>query len=218
MNGALTEDIGVLSRGLDELLPVVREPLGGEELIAAQRELQVLSRKVLAAQLELDAAVEDVGLAQHHGYPSVRALLADMHRLTPREATRQEQRTQLAARRSLTGEVLPPRLPETARALAEGAIGPSHVEIVDKFITALPDSFDPQLRATVEEQVAGFARDYTPRETGLLAAQLLARLDPDGPAPEDRGTAPDPNNTLHLGRSRRGRLRLSGSSTPTVKP
>ncbi len=111
-------------------------------------------------------------------------MLAELLRLHPREAAaRQVHRVQLAQRRSLVGELLPPRLPATARALREGAIGVGHVEVIDKALQQLPDSFDLQTRTGVEEQVAGFARDYSPRETGILAAQLIERLDPDGAGP-----------------------------------
>ncbi len=75
-------------------------------------------------------------------------------------------------------------MPATAAALGEGAIGPAHVEIIDKVLQALPDTLDLPTRTVVEEQVAGFARGYSPRETGVLAGQLLERLDPDGPAPK----------------------------------
>ncbi|MDQ3990017.1 MAG: HNH endonuclease, partial [Actinomycetota bacterium] len=173
--------------------------------------LESLSRKVIAAQVELDAAVAENGAQAEHGYASLRGMLGDLHRLTPREAiTREQRRDQLAIRRSLTGEVLPPRLPETARALCDGAIGPAHVEVIAAAIKALPTGLDPDTCAVVEEQVAGFARKHSPRETGVLATQLMARLDPDGAEPAEPDEAPRPDNTLFFGRSRRGRLKLSG--------
>jgi len=210
MNGALIDTLAGLSREMDELLPNLRDVVCAE-LLDAQRGLETLSRKVIAAQVELDAAVAEDGARAEHGYTSLRGMLGDLHRLTPREANAREQRReQLATRRSLTGEVLPPRLPETARALGDGAIGPAHVEVIAEAIKALPTRFGPDTCAVVEEQVAGFARRYSPRETGVLAAQLLSRLDADGPEPVDPDEAPRPDNTLFLGRSRRGRLKLTG--------
>ncbi len=210
MNGALTGTLAGWSRELAALLPTVRATAGAE-VMAAQRELETLSRVVLAAQAQLDAAVTDSGAQSEHGYSSVRAMLVEVHRLPPREATaRDQRREQLAARRSLSGEVLPPRLPETAAALAQGAIGAAHVDVVAGVMRDLPDSLAPDICAAVEEQVAGFARQYGPRETGVLAAQLIARLAPDGPEPVDPQEAPRPDNTLSFGRSRRGRLKLTG--------
>ncbi|MCA1675872.1 MAG: 13E12 repeat family protein, partial [Actinobacteria bacterium] len=210
MNGSLLDTLGILSREFDAVLPGVRESARAE-LLPAQRELEALSRKVLAAQVELDAAVTDAALSGEHGYPTTRAMLTEVHRLSPREATaRQARCEQLATRRSLTGEVLPPRLPQTARALVDGAIGAGHIEVIAQLMRGVPDRLDPQTCASVEEQVAGFAREFTPRETGVLGAQLLNRLDPDGPTPVDPDEAPRPDNTLYLGRSRRGRLKLSG--------
>ncbi|MDQ3988549.1 MAG: HNH endonuclease [Actinomycetota bacterium] len=210
MNGALTHLLGTVSREMDGLLSVVRES-ECSELLPAQRELEVLSRKVLAAQVELDAAVADAALCREYGYATTRTLLTEVHRLAPREATaRQARCEQLATRRSLTGEVLPARLPATAAALAQGTIGAEHVEVIAQVMRAAADRLDPQTCASVEEQVTGFARKYSPRETGVLGAQLLARLDQDGPEPTERDEAPRPENVLFLGRSRRGRLKLSG--------
>ncbi|MDQ3989613.1 MAG: HNH endonuclease [Actinomycetota bacterium] len=210
MSGSLLDTLGTVSREFDAVLAVVRES-ACVELLAAQRELERLSRKVLAAQVELDAAVADAGLCGEHGYATTRAMLAEVHRLAPREATaRQARCEQLATRRSLTGEVLPPRLPATAAALAEGAIGTGHVEVIGQVMHGAADRFDPQTCASVEEQVVSFARKYSPRETGVLGAQLLNRLDADGPEPAEPDEAPRPDNTLFLGRSRRGGLKLTG--------
>ncbi|MDQ3152049.1 MAG: 13E12 repeat family protein, partial [Actinomycetota bacterium] len=143
-------------------------------------------------------------------------MLIELHRLTPRDATAREQRRdQLCERRSLSGEVLPPRLPETARALAAGAIGAGHVEVIAHVMRTIPDTLDPATCASVEQQVAAFARHYTPRDTGTFAAQLVDRLTQDGDPPADPDDAPLPDNTLHLGRSRRGRLKLTGEFDAT---
>jgi hypothetical protein len=128
--GSLLDTLGILSCEFDAVLSGVRESVCAE-LLPALRELEVLSRKVLAAQVELDAAVADAGLRGEHGYATTRTMLADVHRLAPREKmARQDRQEQIATRRSLTGEVLPPRLPATAAALAEGAISAGHVEVI----------------------------------------------------------------------------------------
>ncbi|MDQ3988220.1 MAG: 13E12 repeat family protein [Actinomycetota bacterium] len=213
MNDALTDTLVGLCREFDGLLPTVRGCTCAE-LVTAQRALEMLSRKVLAAQVELDAAVAGAPAAEH-GYASVRSMLTDVHRMAPREATaRAERCEQLACRVSLTGQVLPPRLPETARALSEGTIGAAHVDVIAQVVRNLPERFDPATCAGVEEQVATFAREFTPRETAVLAGQLVARLDQDGPPPADPDEAPLPENTLTLGRSRRGRLKLTGEFDP----
>lgn len=71
--------------------------------MARGRSPEQQSRVVVAAQAELDAAVADAG-AWQQGYGPVRVMLADVHRLGPREATAREQRRErLAGRRSLFG-------------------------------------------------------------------------------------------------------------------
>lgn len=215
MNDGVVEALAGLCREFDGLLPVVR-CVPGAEVIEVQRVLEGLSRKVLAAQAELDAAAADSGVCAEHGYGTVRSLLLEAHRLLPREVTaREARREQLATRRRLAGEVLAPRLPETARALGEGAVGAAHVETITQVMRGVSATLDPDTCAVVEEQVVGFARQYGPRETQVLAAELVARLDPDGPEPTEADTAPRPDNTLYLGTSRRGRLTLRGEFDTT---
>lgn len=72
--------------------------------MARGRSPEQQSRVVVAAQAELDAAVADAGAWSEQGYGPVRVMLADVHRLGPREATAREQRRErLAGRRSLFG-------------------------------------------------------------------------------------------------------------------
>jgi hypothetical protein len=72
----------------------------------------------------------------HHGralagFDTTARLVAGVLNLTRADArTRVEQAGQLTARRSLSGELLPPALPATATELAAGTIGPAQVRVI----------------------------------------------------------------------------------------
>jgi hypothetical protein len=83
--------------------------------------------RVLSVVAELDA--EQAGAVA--GFGSTARLLSGVLNLSKGEAkVRVEQADQLMLRRSLTGEVLIPRLPATAAGLAAGELGPGHLRVI----------------------------------------------------------------------------------------
>lgn len=102
----------------------------------------------------------------------------------------------LTARRSLTGQELPPALPATAAELAAGAIGPSHLRVITATMRRIPPVTHPEAVAQAEQTLAHEARRFDPAALVRIAERLLAYLDPDGAAPRDepeqqRETGPD---------------------------
>jgi Domain of unknown function (DUF222) len=88
------------------------------------RDIEAVSRMLHAVMLETVAELDSRNLAATTGFGTTKRLLAGMLQLSAIEAgTRVTHATQLTARRTLSGEVLPPVLPSTAAALAAGEIG-----------------------------------------------------------------------------------------------
>jgi hypothetical protein len=95
--------------------------LCGQELLDAVCGVEVLARKAHATMLELVAGVDAAGVAGEQGFGATWRLLSAMLDLSAGQArARVRDAEQLATRRTLTGEVLPARLPATAAALASG--------------------------------------------------------------------------------------------------
>jgi hypothetical protein len=67
-------------------------------------------------------------------------------------------------------------LPALARALAEGAVSPAHVEVITRIAEGLPADLLPRF----ERRVLDRALRSTPGETGAFARRLRARLDTAG--------------------------------------
>jgi hypothetical protein len=100
--------------------------LCGQELLDAVCGIEVLTRKTHATMLELVAGLDAAKIAPEQGFGTTWRLLSAMLDLSAGQArARVRDAEQLATRRTLTGDVLPPRLPATAAALASGAIGRS---------------------------------------------------------------------------------------------
>ncbi|GAA1481328.1 hypothetical protein GCM10009624_17680 [Gordonia sinesedis] len=102
---------------------------------------------------------------------------------------RQRHMSMLARLRSMQGELLDPRCPHLANALAEGAIGPDHAQAVLDVLAKIPSGVDTETAASAEATMATLARDYAPKQLIQLGARMLAHLDPDGTLTDSRDRA-----------------------------
>src|SRR4051812_44682648 len=120
-------------------------------------------------------------LERFEGCPKLPIALADVLRISPTEARRRfKDAEQLAPRTTLTGEVLPPVLPETAKAWQGGQLDGGHLEVIEKFFRALPDHVPPVEAQMAETCLAGHAVDLRPDQLEKVATQLSLVLNPDG--------------------------------------
>jgi hypothetical protein len=120
------------------------------------------------------ASVQELGGRLAH-------VLADRLRINRGEAARRiEEAADLAPRRALTGEPLPPKLEHTAAAQRAGAIGREHVRTIRGFFAQLPGFIDEPTRAEAERALAQVAAAYRPDELKQFADHLDLILNPDG--------------------------------------
>jgi hypothetical protein len=174
----------------------------------AQRRLPALGHELIN-ELAARGTVEELGA-------SLPRALADRLRIRPGEATRRiTEAAELAPRRALTGQPLPPRLEHTAAAQRAGAIGAEHVRIIRAFFARLPGFIDEPTRADAERQLAALAGLYRPDQLKGLAAHLDLILNPDGTfSDEDRAR----RRGVSLGpQGPDGMSRLSGWLTPELR-
>lgn len=144
------------------------------------------SRRTQSVMLDVVAEVESRRLAAQQGFGSTTQLLSSILRLSAAEArTRVDQADLVGTHRSMTGGVLPARLPATASALAAGQIGAGQLRVITETMAGLPARIPGQVREQVEADLAGYARDFDPRRLRTIAQRVVATLDPDGSPPED---------------------------------
>ena len=125
------------------------------------------------------------------GAKNLADVLSTRLRISTTEARRRiAEAEDLGARTALSGQPLPPQMPNTAAAQARGQIGAEHVRIIRKFFGQLPDSVDYQTREAAEATLARVACEHTP--DGLAGCRPVG-----GPARPRR----------HAGRCRAARRR-----------
>ncbi|PRX44903.1 uncharacterized protein DUF222, partial [Prauserella shujinwangii] len=183
--------------------------LGDAELLAAVREVEARRRADYARELALLAEVEQRGLEVAAGYGSLAGLVRDLFGIGSGQARRiAAQARVLHPSVTPSGAVVAAELPRVAAALAEGEIGPEHVEAVRTAVTELPRTATGEDRAVAEEILCEAARSTEPRLLTKLGREIRDRLDPDGAAPREADLA-QPRRALHLAARRDGGVRGS---------
>ena len=179
------------------------------------RDLEAASRMLHAVMLEAVAELEARNLAATTGFGTTKRLLAGMLHLSATEAgMRVTHATQLAARRTLSGEVLPPVLPNTAAALAAGEIGLGQVRVITETMAAIPASVSIEQREAAEADLARYAHSFNPASLHKIGRHILAHLDQDGSPPREKPEPAAAAGELRLRERRDGRLGLEGFLEP----
>ncbi|WP_422748135.1 DUF222 domain-containing protein [Mycobacterium sp. WMMD1722] len=161
-------------------------------------------RRDLAFSHQATAAFADGVDPLMFGEKTLRMVVATRLRIEPKDAGRRlKDAEQLAPRRSMTGEPLPPQMPETAAALARGPIGAPHVEAIQKGLKRLPRWVDADTRDLAEHTLAEQAVGLDPEQLRKAVDVLIALVDPDG-------AEPDQALQQRLRRFRKGRQRPDG--------
>jgi 5-methylcytosine-specific restriction protein A len=175
-----------------------------DERIAALGACESLTRRLEYLSIELIAGLERDGVFAERGYSRAAVAVADLLGFGRVLAARRVRvAEQVCTRVDLDGSLLPARLAATATVFATGEVSVRHVEVIaDALSSPEAGRLAPETWAGVEEQLAGYASLYPPRELASLARDLLTLLDQDGPEP-DHGDPPQPDE-LHLTRNPAG--------------
>lgn len=184
-------------------------PAEREALDRARRRL-VASRCEYYRRLEDIAELDRLGVALQTGDRVVDRLVGDLGLVDRAEAKRWvDEAEDLVPRRSLQGELLPPRYPCTAVALAEGRTGPEQVAVIRRTMARLGrlEAISVVDLAECERILAEAATGLPPRMLRKVAERLIAEFDPDGVAPPDDA---DRFDELRLVRRRDGSLAIKG--------
>jgi uncharacterized protein DUF222/HNH endonuclease len=152
--------------------------------------------------LEALAEAQARGLETRAGYRSMAEFVKHAARVDTNEAKRWiTQSSALFPSVTPTGAIVDTPLPIVAAAAAEGVLSPAHLDVLVGAMATLP--------AEAERILVDVARSAEPAGVRAVAARIRARLDQDGPQPDDRDPAPAPN-LLHLRTKTDGRLEFSG--------
>lgn len=178
-----------------------------DELLAELRALEIRMHSTWAEMLAVVAEVDSRGIAGAQGYGTTVELVRALARVPRSEArARVSAASEVLPGRGLDGTPVPPVLPQSAAAVAEGVIGAADVAVIRSVLARVPAHIGPERRAQVESELARHARTLDSRQLAVLGRRMLAYLDPDGPRPAD-----EPDTSRHLQSSDRdGGYELSG--------
>ncbi|MCX2933855.1 HNH endonuclease signature motif containing protein [Mycobacterium sp. CVI_P3] len=168
---------------VERLAAVDLDVLSPPERFVVLERLETARRRQVAVAHRVVARLE-----QFEGCPPVPITLADVLRISPREAKRRiRDAEQLAPRATLTGESLPPLLPETATAWQAGLLDGEHLSVIQKFFRDLPEHVGLLEVEKAERSLAEHAVNLRPDQLEKLADRLALHLNPDGKfSDEDR--------------------------------
>jgi len=152
-----------------------------DDVLAAGRKLEQLSRLVYAAQIHLAGEVDDRDMAAARSCSSTAALLRQSFNISTGDATgRVRAAAQLLPREMVSGPDAPPLLPVLAEAVDAGQLGAQHIRTVVDTMKKVPTAASAQLRDACEQALVGTAVDCDPSYLEPAAALILERADPDG--------------------------------------
>jgi hypothetical protein len=160
-----------------------------------------------ATMLSVVAEIDSRGTAATVGYRSTLELLRAVARVSRGEArARLAAATDVLPGRGVSGAPVEPRLPATAAAVAEHAIGAEDVAVIRSILARIPPHLPSQQRAEMEAELARQARVLDAGQLAVLGKRMLAYLDQDGRPPRD-----NPETRRHLRfHDRDGGSELSG--------
>jgi uncharacterized protein DUF222 len=185
-----TSVVARLSAVVDELQSLDLTCLPGDDVLGVLRDLEVQKRRLATVDHALIAETDSRGLAHERACRSTAALLTQLVRVSPSEATaRVRAAADLGPRRGLTGQALPPVFAQVAAAQAAGTISTAHARVVTATIDALPAAVQVEHEEWVQAFLVEQAAELDPALLKQVARRITDTLDPDGTLTEERDRA-----------------------------
>jgi len=201
----------------DEVTELSLDALTVRELLNLLGELETDRRRQPTAEHRLIQALRNRCEPADIGAKNWASALATALRISDEEARRRIKNAELLGpRQAMTGEPLPPKLPDIAAAQQRGAVGPEHVKIVKEFFDKLPSYVPGDLRQEVESHLAGLASGLGPTEFRQAADRLAHLANQDGDPPNEAERARRRGFVIHK-QDIDGMSKVSGTLDPEAR-
>ncbi|MGH3865714.1 MAG: DUF222 domain-containing protein [Pseudonocardiaceae bacterium] len=156
------------------------------ELLTELGALETRLHSTWAQMLSVVAEIDSRGVAAQVGYGTTVELVRAVSRVSRGEArARISAAADVLPRHGVNGVPVEPKLPATAAAVAEQAIGAADVTVIRSVLARIPAHVGDDKRAEVEAELARHARTLDAGQLAVLGKRILAYLDQDGPRPKD---------------------------------
>ncbi|GAB3614235.1 hypothetical protein [Humibacter ginsengisoli] len=180
--------------------------LSDERLLSTMAQVEELGRSVDALRVAVAAEVGERSrrtlgtnrLSAKKGCRTPYELIARITQVSERTAVKRWTLGEVLRRwDTITGEILPPKLPVVASAVAEGRLGMDTATVIAAAVTAVAGRAEPGMLANAEEALAASAlgvdqatgeqtAPFTADQTRIAAIQWQVALDPDGAEPREQ--------------------------------
>jgi hypothetical protein len=180
--------------------------LSDDRLLSTMAEAEELGRTVDALRVAVAAEVAERSrrslgtnrLSAKKGCRTPYELIARITQVSERTAVKRGTLGEVLRRReTITGEILPPKLPVVASAVAEGRLGMDTATVIAAALTAVAGRAEPGMLANAEEALVASAvgvnqatgeqvAPFTADQTRIAAIQWQVALDPDGAEPREQ--------------------------------
>ena len=175
-----------LDAAFDTVLGLSFDAFTDSEKLTLQNRMERNLRRAPVVEHRLISALVDEADPKALGGTSWADVLSTKLGISKGEANKRiKHAALLGPRQALTGEPLPPKLPNTAAGQASGQIGSEHVRIIEKFFDDLPSHIDGHTRDLAEADLARIATGLGPTPFRAAAERLAFLLNQDGDLPDD---------------------------------
>lgn len=180
-NRGIEEATGALHAAVTDLHQHPLTPLSDDGVLTVMRQVEQCTRMLVSVQNRLLVEANERSLPARHGVASLTKFLAQTLRLASADAgARVKQAGWVATFHDMSGDPVPPQLPHTAEAMADGDISGDHANGIAAVMNRIPHRASADDREAAEHILAGFARTSSPDDIGKVGERILAHLDPDG--------------------------------------
>ncbi|MGZ5363122.1 MAG: HNH endonuclease signature motif containing protein [Mycobacterium sp.] len=201
----------------DEVTGLSLDALTVPELVGLLAELETDRRRQPTVEHRLIQTLRNRAEPAEVGAKNWTEALAAALRISQKEARQRiKEAGLLGPRQAMTGESLPPKLPNVALAQRRGAVGPEHVRVVEGFFEKLPLHIPADLRDEMESHLAELASGLGPTQFRQAADRLAYLANQDGDPPNDAERARRRHVTVHK-QDIDGMSKISGLLDPEAR-
>jgi hypothetical protein len=175
-----------LDAAYDTVAALTYDTLDVRDSLGCLDRLERLRRRLPAPEHQLLTHARTLTPPTALGAKSWSDVLATRMRISGTEATRRvKEADDFSPRTALTGQALPPRLPETAAAQARGDINAEHVQIIRTCVKKATKYLDAAACDEIDRDLSRAAVTNSPETLRESATLLLYLLNQDGDLPDD---------------------------------
>lgn len=212
--GDLVAGVDMIAAGLAMVQAASVDELTHTELLAQMDRLKSVAWALPAVDHRILARLAAEASPTELGGTSLANVLCTRLRISKGEASRRIKHAELfGPRQAMSGEPLPPKLPNVAVAQRSGDIGGEHVKVIEQFFDQLPAHVDYQTREKAEADLARVATELGPTQLRKAADRLAQLIDQDGTEPTDADRARKRYVTIER-QSRDGMSKMHGLLDP----